>query len=308
VTDDLLVPMAITGNQGFESYWKNAGSMEVKGFEIGIGTQGKSNKLGWDVMLNLSTDRNKITSLPNDGRPIINNYYGFRSIALEGQPAGLFYGHKTLGVFSTTAEAEQANLMGNNGVRFAVGEFHYEDVNGDHRIDDLDYQVIGDPNPDFYGNLSGRITYGNLELNAVINFCYGNDIMNVTRSRIEAPAAYENLSRAALGRWKIEGDNAVIPYTRFGDLQELSRPSSQWVEDGSFIKLRSLGLAYDLNKHYAFIRYIRFFANAYNLFTISDYIGFDPEVRTGTSPFTQGYDFGNVPLTRSFVLGIKFGL
>jgi len=303
---DMLVPVAVQGTEGFASYWSNGGAMEMKGLELGIGSQGKLNKIGWDVMFNITKDKNKITSLPQN-KPIISDYYGYQSIAQVGSPAGLFYGYKVLGVFATTEEANSAKLMGNKGMYFTAGEFHYDDLNKDGRIDEYDRQVIGDPNPDFYGDLSARISYGNFELNLLFNFCYGNDVMNVLRSRIEVPVAYENLSRAAVNRWRTEGDIANIPFTRFGDLQDLSRPSSQWVEDGSFIKLRSLGLSYDFNKQFAFVRYVRFFANAYNLLTFTKYLGFDPEFRTGTSPFTMGYDFGNIPVSRSVVLGVKFG-
>lgn len=306
-TTDLLAPVAVDGTTGSSFYWSNGGEMENSGIEAGVSTMGKLGKLNWNVGFNIATSKNKITKLPG-GKPVISDYYGYKSIAIVGKAAGLFYGYKSLGVFASDAEAEAANLTGNNGQQFKGGDFHYEDIDNNNQITDADMQVIGDPNPDFYGGIYTGFSYANFDLDAQFSFSYGNDVMNVLRSKLETAKGYENQSVAVGSMWKENGDLTSIANTPYRDPMNNRRASSNWVEDGSYFKLRALTLAYNINKRLAFVRNARVFVSCYNVFTATKYLGWDPEVRTGVSVFTRGYDFGNMPATRTLLLGIKLGL
>jgi hypothetical protein len=178
----------------------------------------------------------------------------------------------------------------------------------DNRIDQNDMQVIGDPNPDFFGGFSAGISYKNFDLESQFAYSYGGEVMNVLRSKLEVASGYENQSVAVRSAWRADGDVTSVPRTNFGDPMNNGRASSNWVEDASYLKLRTLTLAYNFNKKVAFVRNARIYLTGCNLFTLTKYIGLDPEFSTGVSPFSRGYDFGLMPQSRAWMVGIKLGL
>ena len=240
--------------------------------------------------------------------PIIDGANGYTSIVAPGRPVGLLYGYKGFGVFSTDAEAAASGLMTDKGAPYKAGDFHFEDFKADGIINEADKQVIGDPNPDFFGGISTSLTYKNFDLDAIFSYAYGNDVMNVLRSKLETGAGYENQTVAVLSRWMTSGDQTIVPNTQYGDPAGNSRPSAFYIEDGSYFKLRSLTLSYSIKKRISFARSAQFYLSGYNLFTVSKYLGWDPEVAIGQNAFTRGYDFGNYPLSRMFMLGLRIGL
>ncbi|MEI7421866.1 MAG: SusC/RagA family TonB-linked outer membrane protein [Prolixibacteraceae bacterium] len=306
-TDDMLIPLSLDGIFGISSVWVNNGSMQTKGVELGINYIGQIGKVQWNLGATFATAGNKINSLA-ENRSIVNNYYGYESIARVGSSAGLFYGYESKGVFATQQAADQANLVGPKGIKFMAGDYQYVDQNKDGRIDANDRVVIGDPNPDFYGGFSLGLTYRKFDFNTDFYYTFGNDILNITRARLESPDDYQNVP-VSIGRaWQKEGDISLLAKPRYGDPLNNQRGSSNWVEDGSFLRMRSLSVGYTVDKALSFIRYARFFVRGYNLFTMTNYLGLDPDFRIGTSPFTRGYDFGNIPQSASIMLGIKLGL
>jgi len=169
-------------------------------------------------------------------------------------------------------------------------------------------QVIGNPNPKFFGGITTDLSYKNFGLNAIFSYSYGNDILNVLRSKLETGTVYENQSVTVLNRWMTDGDNTSIPNTQYTGVVSNALPSSFYIENGSYFKLRSLTLSYSLKKQVAFARSAQVYISGYNLFTLTKYLGWDPEVATGQGVFSRGYDFGNYPQPRMFMLGIKLGL
>lgn len=307
-TNDLLVPKQIDGANGNSFYWANDGSINNKGVEIGISTMGNSGNFTWKTGVNIAKYINKVNSLSN-GTPIIDGENGYSSIAQVGSPVGLIYGYKYLGVFSTSAQASAAGLKTDRGIAYQAGDYHYQDLNGDGIIDSRDMQVIGNPNPKFFGGANANITYKNFGLNAVFSYSYGNEILNVLKAKLENGSGYENQLVTVTGRWQAEGDVATIANTPYGDpAGNKNRPSSQYIEDGSYIKLKTLTLSYDFKGKIAFARNAQVFLTGYNLFTITNYSGWDPEVSVGQTVFSRGYDFGNYPLSRTIIAGIKLGL
>ena len=305
-TNDLLVRNFIDGAYGHSFYWGNAGSIKNKGFELALSTFGNSGDYQWNFGVNIARYKNKVKSLPNGF--IIDGINGYESIAKVGSPAGLIYGYKYLGVFSTTAEANSSGLSSDLGTPAKAGDAHYEDVNGDGMISNLDRQVIGDPNPKWFGGLTGGISYKNFDLNTVFSFSYGNDVLNVLGSKLENGGMYENQLVTALNKWTAEGDVTNIPLAAYGDPLGNRRASSNYIEDGSYLKMRILTLAYNLKKQFHFIRNAQLYVTGYNLITFTDYSGWDPEGAIGYDVFSRGYDFGNVPQSKTFMLGIKLGL
>jgi TonB-linked SusC/RagA family outer membrane protein len=306
-TTDLLVPQIIDGMNGESFYWVNGGALRNQRFEMSINTLVHSGDFVWKMNFNIAKSKNEVLNLPL-GLPIIDGVYGYTSIAAPGSAAGLLYGYKGLGVFSTDAEAAASGLITDKGVPYKAGDFHFEDLNKDGIINESDREVIGNPNPDFFGGITTSLSYKNFDLDAVFSYSYGNDVMNVLRSKLETGSGYENQSITVLNRWMTSGDKTNIPNTEYSDPANNRRPSSFYVEDGSYFKMRSLTLTYSIKKRISFARSAQLYLSGYNLFTISKYLGWDPEVAIGQNVFSRGYDFGNFPLSKIFMLGIRVGL
>jgi TonB-linked SusC/RagA family outer membrane protein len=306
-TKDVLVPTQVDGANGASFYWSNGGSISNKGFELAINTMGNSGNWGWNVGASIAKYNNKVLSLPQ-GRPIIDGVNGYSSITMVGSPAGLIYGYKYLGVFSTSTEASASGLMTEKGNAYQAGDYHYQDVNNDHIINAADMQVIGNPNPKYYGGITANVSYKNFGLDASFSYSKGGEILNVLKSKLENGAGYENQSVTVLGRWQAEGDISTIANTPYGDPAGNKRPSSQYIEDGSYLKMRALTVSYTVKNKISFIRSAQFYVAGYNLFTLTGYSGWDPEVAVGQGVFSRGYDFGNYPTSRTFMAGVKLGL
>lgn len=306
-TTDLLIPKSIDGMNGASYYWYNGGEITNNRLELGVNSLVHVGNLIWTVDFNIAKNKNKVVSLPG-GRSIIDGAYGYSSIAIPGRPAGLFYGYKGIGVFSTDVEAAASGLITDKGVPYVAGDYHFQDLKPDGIINESDRQVIGDPNPDFFGGITSTLSYKNFDLDAVFSYSYGNDVMNVLRSKLETGSGYENQSIVVLNRWVMSGDKTTIPNTRYNDIAGNRRPSSFYIEDGSYFKMRSLTLTYNIKKRIGFVRSAQVYLSGYNLFTVSKYLGWDPEVTIGQNAFTRGYDFGNYPLSRMFMLGARVGL
>lgn len=321
---DFTTPVA-----GVKSYWSNEGSLENKGFEVSInGKPVVSRNFTLELGASVGHYKNTIKSLPNekylalDGNEkgavgYTSSVYGTSNIAtIVNQSAGVFYGYKTLGVFSTDAEAKAAGKNGylyqedNTGARqeFKAGDMHFADLNGDGKISEADMTIIGNPNPDFYGNMFARATWGNFTLSAVFGYSIGNDIFNYQRSVLEGGKNFYNQTTALANRWRNEGQVTDIPRISYDDEMGNSRFSDRWIEDGSYLRLRSLNLNYKLPVNWSWLQGLQIWAEANNLFTITKYLGSDPEMSAGNSVLYQGIDTGCVAPGRSFTVGLKINL
>ena len=305
-TTDLLMPQAVDGSTGYSYIWTNNGSIRNEGVEIGLNSIGNIGDFIWNIGLNLSKYNNVISDLPF-GIPVMDGMYGYKSIAQEGSPAGLILGLKENGIYKTADEATSAGLSDYQGLPYQAGDFRFVDLNNDKVINDADWMVIGDSNPDLFGGITSNLSYKNFGIDAIFSFSYGNDILNVLRSKLETGAMYQNQSVKVLNRWMAEGDNTEVPYTRYASISNY-QPSSYFIEDGSYLKMKSLSLTYKTKKQIAFARSAQLYVTGYNLFTLTKYLGWDPEVNAGQGVFSQGYDFGNYPQPKMFMVGIKIGL
>ena len=251
--------------------------------------------------------------MPDNRTYFDNEYYGATIRSEIGQAANLFYGYKTKGVFATTEEAEQSGLyiLDDNGVTkhyFGAGDMIFEDIDGNHEINEKDRMIIGDPNPDIYGNISTSLSYKNLKLDVNFNYSLGNDVYNYMRSQLEGGSRFMNQTTNMLSRWQAEGQVTSVPKLTFQDPMGNSRFSDRWIEDGSYLRLKTVTLSYNLPMNSTFIQGLEFWVQANNLFTISKYLGSDPELSSTTSVIGQGVDLGSLPQSRSFSAGVKINL
>jgi len=298
----------ITGN-GF--YYSNGGEMSNTGFELSLNAQIMNSKLvKWEASATVGHYSNKIVSLPNGD--FTTRIYDGEILTSAGNAAGVFYGYKTNGVLATENDARTANLSIKNPngttTAFKAGDMLFEDLNGDHIIDQNDKQIIGDPNPDIYGSLTSMLNVGDFSLNAFFTYSYGNDIYNFFRSKLESGSGLENQSTAMLNRWTHEGQQTLQPQASYGDVMGNSRFSDRWIEDGSYLKLKTLSLNYKFRLKSEVIRGLSISVSANNVFTLSNYLGLDPEVSPGNKVLYQGIDTGLIPACKSYLIGMKINL
>ena len=321
-TDNLLTLQTLGFLSGLETNWSNGGKLQNEGFDVSATVKLLAQKdWQWQVGASMGHYKNMITELPvqPDGSRIIDTQlYGATIRTAEGHAANLFYGYQTDGVYATTQDAINAGQNGkplyqydNNGVDkiyFAAGDMKFVDQNGDGEINEQDMVVIGDPNPDIYGNIFTTVAWKRLKLDVRFNYSLGNDIYNYQRSQLEGGSRFMNQSTALNRRWQAEGQVTDIPRISFQDPKGNSRFSDRWIEDGSYLKLKTVTLSYDLPLKSEFIQGLQFWLQGNNLLTFSKYLGADPENAMTTSVLGQGIDLGQLPHSRSIVAGVKINL
>ena len=185
---------------------------------------------------------------------------------------------------------------------------HFVDLNGDGIINESDKTIIGNPNPKLYGNFFAHATWGNLTLSAIFGYSIGNDIYNYQRSILEGGNNFYNQTSAMTDRWRVEGQVTNMPRISYGDEMGNSRFSDRWIEDGSYLKLRSLNVNYKIPVNSSWLQGLQVWAEANNLFTISKYLGGDPEMSVSNAVLYQGIDIGCVSQGRTFTVGVKINL
>jgi hypothetical protein len=330
-TDNLLTLKDFsTPIAGITRYWSNGGKLENQGFETTVTFKPVVCK-DWNVEVGASVGhyRNKVTELPDNNLIYVGGVknaqgyttsaYGDNNIAtIVGQPAGMFYGYQTAGVFATDAAARAAGngtylyMEDNAGIRhnFVAGDVHFVDQNGDGKIDEADKTIIGNPNPDIYGNIFLTASWKNFTFNMGFNYSLGNDVYNYQRMILNSGSNFYNQQVAEVGRWRYEGQVTDIPRAVYGDPMGNNRFSDRWIEDGSYLRLKTLSLTYRIPVpgNWTWLQGASVWAEAQNLFTITKYLGSDPEFSARSSVYYQGIDSGNLAQSRSVTLGLKINL
>jgi len=298
---------------GLQTNWANGGRIRNEGFDVALDVK-LLNLKNWTWSLGASAGhyKNTIESLPGNTGYVDQTLYNATIRNQEGKAAGLFYGFKTDGVFSTQGEADAASLyqLTETGARqyFAAGDMRFVDVNGDHCIDQNDMQVIGDPNPDIYGTIYTKLSWKRLTLSANFTYSLGGDIYNYQRSILESGSYFYNQTTAMLGRWTHEGQQTEVPRANFMDQKGNSRFSDRWIEDGSYLKLNNVTISYTLPIRSTYLQGFTIWAAANNLFTITRYLGSDPEFSHSNAVLGRGIDRGLLGTGRSFSIGAKINL
>ena len=313
-TNNLLTLQNVSFLSGLETGWSNGGKLSNEGFDVTATAKVLALRdWQWQVGASVGHYKNKITELPDASDFMDTELYGATVRTQVGQAANLFYGYRTEGVFSTTEEAAAANLyfMAANGVDkqyFKAGDIHFTDLNHDGQITDADRTIIGDPNPDIYGNIFTSVAWKRLRLDVQFNYSLGNDVYNYMRAQLESGSRFMNQTTALNKRWQVEGQQTDVPRITFQDPMGNSRFSDRWIEDGSYLRLKTVTLSYNLPLKSSFIQGLQFWVQGNNLLTFTKYLGSDPEFSMTSSVIGQGIDLGRLGLGRSILGGVKINL
>ncbi len=313
-TDDLLSLQTLGYLSGLEQNWVNDGKLQNTGYDVSLSVKPVVTKnWSWEIGATMGHYENEIKSLGQGVSGYNTDLYSGTIRTEVGSPANQFYGYKTNGVFSTTEQANEAGLyvMDENGVDknyFGAGDIIFFDKDGNHEINEDDRVVIGDPNPDFYGNIFTSVAYKRFRLDVNFNYSLGNDIYNYMRSQLEGGSRFMNQSKSLTKRWQSEGQVTDVPRITFQDPMGNSRFSDRWIEDGSYLKLKSVTFSYDLPLNMQFLQGLQFWVQGNNLFTLTKYLGSDPEVSATSSVIGQGVDLGRIGQSCSIIAGIKINL
>jgi len=318
-TTNLLLQINLPFETGFESALANRGAIENRGFELGLDARivepRGAGGLAWRANLNLATNKNKVVDLGGPQRifaDLLTTDYNLPGTMIEvGKPIGVFYGFKSAGVIRDSAEAAQITWKNFNNQSFRPGDMKVLDLDGDGIITLNDRTDIGDPTPDFTLGLTNTIEWRNFELTALLQGSYGGKVLNINRIRTESSPRV-NLSRERwLERWTPEHTDAQFP--RIGENPNqvgTNNFTSNLLEDGSYLRLRTLTLSYTLPESFLQrfrLSATRLYVTGTNLFTLTDYTGFDPDVSAQSVGNTnRGIDIGAYPLARSVTFGMSF--
>lgn len=310
-TSDLLNLRELPEVAGPGYYYQNAGELSNMGFEVSANVRVLNlNYLKWELGASVGHYKNKIESLPNG--EFTTSMYDAEILTREGYAAGVFYGYKTNGVMTGEDQAFDADLSIRDAYgdlhAFTAGDIEFVEVEEDGVIDENDKQIIGDPNPDYYGAFNSKFIIKNLSVDVAFSYSYGNDVYNYLRRSLESGDGFNNQSTAVLNRWYYEGQETNQPRAVYGDPMGNARFSDRWIEDGSFLRLKSLSVNYRIPINTGIINEINVWASANNLWTLTNYLGRDPEFSANPDVLSQGIDRGLIPLTKSYFLGVKFNL
>ena len=308
---------------GINNYWTNDGEIRNTGFEVGVSGKPVALK-DWHLEVGATVGhyQNKVKALANGD--FTTSVYGTDNILTSvGNPVGVFYGYKTKGVFATTADATAANLYlkdeTNTKQYFAAGDVIFEDVNpynakGEYapgQIDEADKVIVGNPNPDIYGNIFLNLNWKRFTLGMNFNYSLGNDVYNYQRSILNSGATLYNQQVAEVAHWRYEGQNADLPRVNYGDPMGNNRFSDRWIEDGSYLRLKNVMLTYQVplpESWQSWLQGISVWAEGRNLITLTKYTGSDPEFSISNNQLYQGIDCGNIAQGRMFSMGVKINL
>lgn len=311
-TTDLLLNVNLPATSGYSSALKNIGSLENKGMEFSLNYDVLVGKFKWNVSGIVSFNRNKILSLTEGGGITMADggidKHGGQVYLNVGLPVGVWRYPVILGIFHNQAEVDA--YVNSEGAPIqpgaAPGDVKYKDVDGDGNYDGEDVDIIGDPNPDFIFGLTNEFSYKNFELSIFINGSQGNDIVAPLFAHAHelATMGNGNLTADMWNRWTPENTNTDIP--RAGATYDYG---NNQVFDGSFIRLKNIRLSYNIpaNK-IPWLKNGQVYLNIQNLFTLTNYPGYDPEVNSaGQSSWQRGIDLNGFPSYKEIMIGIRVG-
>jgi len=312
-TEDLLLEVSLPNTSGFQTQLQNVGSIENRGLELQIQTVNLvTSDFSWRSNFNLAANRNEVVALGGGQESILLGQNTNRSwawavggtshIVKPGEPLGSFFGYQIDGLWQ---QGEACDLTDPRPTLDCVpGELHFIDTNGDGAITPDDRTIIGNAEPTFYGGFTNSFTYGPFTMDAFVNFSYGNEVINAPNVFSMSSTGQLNERVEVLDRWTPTNTDTDIPRANANRRALLH---SGLVEDGSFLRLQSLTLGYTLPVGLVpGTDQARVYVTGQNLFTITGYSGFDPEVNSlGGDPRTRGVDIGAYPRARTFNFGVS---
>jgi TonB-linked SusC/RagA family outer membrane protein len=311
-TEDLLLNVSISSVSGFNTALQNLGEVRNRGFELALRSRNFVGNFTWDTDINFSTNDNEVISLNEKNEPIFSaGGAGVRHVTRVGDAIGSYYGYVVEGIYQSEAEIASAPFD-TQAPDPSPGDFRFKDVNGDGQITPDDRTVTGSYFPDITWGVTNRFGYKGLDLSILVQGVHGNEILNLTSRHLKNGEANFNSYAVFNNRWRSvsEPGNGAIPRAdrQTGNHGNNNRPSSFQVEDGSYIRLRNITLGYTLPSKDLFggsIDKFRIYLTGTNLFTDTDYLGYNPEVSNITGSLTPGEDYGAFPLNKTISLGLN---
>jgi len=315
----LLQPQAPPSAGGTASAFVNAGKIRNKGFELELNYRDNINdKFKYDITGNFATVKNRVISLaggaPLVGARIDNNYFATRTAV--GHAIGSFYLLQQEGIFQNE---QQIFTHAYQGPGIKPGDVMFRDVSGpngepDGVIDENDRTFVGKSIPKFTYGLTTNGSYGNFDISLFFQGVYGNEIYNQVNTDIEGfYRAFNITERIAIQSWDGEGSTNEFPRLSWDGATNNKRPSTRFLESGSYLRLKNVQLGYTLSEKVSKVLKlsgVRVFASAQNVFTITEYTGIDPEIYTnnnsaGDGVRAVGIDWGTYPSARTFTVGVN---
>lgn len=301
-TRDMLVKASIPITSGFEdtsTTYTNAGRVSNKGLEMSLHTVNLVSPLRWETTLTATYNRNKIKDLNSDVPYYINQVNNsYVTMLAEGYPINVFYGYVTDGIFQNQQEVNDHAIQ--TGAE--PGDIRFRDLNNDGVINDEDRTVLGNPNPTWLFSMNNTLTYKGFELSVYLQGVAGNKIFNANNIDNTGMSAAYNQTTDVLNRWTGEGTSNFIPRAVYGDPNGNNRMSDRFVENGSYLRLKNITLAYNFPGKWLDkigVQALRLSLSCENVATITSYSGFDPEVDI------NGIDLSRYPISRTFSFGLN---
>ena len=299
----------------------NIGEMENRGFDLSIsyGNYSKNSNITYDITANVSAYKNELVAFNDESAEFFSGdvYRGSSFTRTDvGNPISYFYGREVIGIFQDEEEVRNSPDQGFATDADGVGRFKYRDVDGNEVIDDDDRTFLGSPHPDFVFGVNAYVEYKNFDISLFVTGSQGNEIYNQTKFFTDFPQFNGNRSPRILDSWTVENRDASLPaLAGNGADNGETNPNSYFVEDGSYIRLKNLQIGYNLPANILEsvkgLESLRIYVQGTNLFTITDYEGFDPEITNRNASaqpnLSMGVDFGRFPLTQVYTIGIKAG-
>jgi TonB-linked SusC/RagA family outer membrane protein len=326
-TRDLLLNAALPPTTGYTSAYKNIGKTSNEGLEIGLSSVNiNKGDFIWSSSFNISFNKSKVVALAQNQESITSNmswdsWYASVPlyIAKLDHPLGQMYGYIWDGVYQYEDFDKLANggyllkdniaTNGNSRAAIKPGDVKYRDLNGDKIVNDYDRTVIGRGLPVHIGGFSNNFKYRGFDLNIFFQWSYGNNLVNANRLNFETGnKTYLNQFESFQSRWTPENTNTTMPRAggQYGYVY-----STRIIEDGSYLRLKTAALGYNLSSKLLRnikIKSCRVYISAQNLFTWTKYTGSDPEVSIGYSALTPGFDYSSYPRARTTTVGLNVSL
>ncbi|MBP5257600.1 MAG: TonB-dependent receptor [Prevotella sp.] len=312
-TVDLLQEVKIPGSTGFSNKLTNSGNVTNDGLELTLGFDAINNKdWKWNFNANMAFNKNKIGGLTGD-QYANTLWYGADNVFIQrnGCPIGAIFGYVEDGFYDNEAEVRadpQYTTATAATVKAKIGEIKYVDLNGDGQITDADRTIIGDTNPKVVWGFTNNLSWKDLTLSFMLQGSHGNDIFNGNLQDIRLGNIGNIPFSAYNSRWTAENpEGAHWPKASSG-YERNYLISDRYIEDGSYIKLKSITLTYNWNHPFKLVgvERVQFSLNATNVFTITDYSWYDPDVNAfGSDSSRRGVDIYSYPANRTFTFGLN---
>jgi len=306
-TTDLLLNVPVPGTSGYATQTQNVGSMMNRGFEFVLNTNNAVGAFKWNTNINLAINKNEVTDLA--GQTIIDEGSSrFMNVVMLNQPIGIFYGAEYAGVDPANGDA-----LWYVNAKDADGNITNKGATTND-FSEANYIVLGKPNPDLMGAITNQFMFKGFELSFTFQGVTGNSVHLSGDSYMAANGEwFDNQLRSQLNSWRSPGDVTDVPQARLGYANGVQGRNSRYLEDGSYMKLRSLTLAYELPRAMLSrfgVERFRVYLIGQNLLTFTKYTGWDPEVSSDfvVSNVRAGIDFYSPPQPRTITLGINLGL